>query len=143
MSRVHRISVMLAFAALASQSACETTTRGLHTLPRPSVASVSVYPASITLLVGETGMVRSVVRDSTGGILWGQSPTPSGESRGSPDGEAADGTPLLVERDAPEIDGRLREPHIERLERLDQDLRHGEVAKPLLVGRNDIPRRFL
>jgi hypothetical protein len=66
---------MLAFAALAGQSACETTTSpARYNPPDPPVASVAVYPESISLLVGASGMVRSVVRDSTGAILWARSP---------------------------------------------------------------------
>src|SRR3989441_12683416 len=45
--------------------------------------------------------------------------------------------------DSAEVDRRLGKMHVEGFECLDQDLRHGEVAKPLLIGRNDVPRRFL
>jgi len=75
MPPVHRIAHMLAFAALASQSACETTTSpARYNPPDPPVASVEVYPESISLLVGATGMVGSVVRDSAGASLWARSP---------------------------------------------------------------------
>src|SRR2546426_5903927 len=44
--------------------------------------------------------------------------------------------------DSAEVDRRLWKMHVECFERLDQDLRHGEVAKPLLIGRDDGPPRF-
>src|SRR6266849_10858851 len=49
----------------------------------------------------------------------------------------------LVAPDTLEVDCRLREPHVQRFQRLHEDLRYREVPKPLLIGGNDIPGRFL
>src|SRR3989475_12573118 len=41
--------------------------------------------------------------------------------------------------DSAEVDRRLWKMHVECFERLDQDLRHGEAAKPLLIGSQHVP----
>ena len=45
--------------------------------------------------------------------------------------------------DLVEAVGRLGVVHLERLERLDQDLADHQVAVPLAVGRDDVPRRVV
>src|SRR5262249_10259623 len=51
------------------------------------------------------------------------------------------GRAQLVDRDALDARLGLRQPGVEPLEGGDEDLRDAEVARPVVVGGNDVPRR--
>src|SRR5687768_7186479 len=48
-----------------------------------------------------------------------------------------------VDHDPGEVLGRLRIARVEVVERVVKDVRHGEIPEPLLVRRDDVPRRLV